>query len=85
MTVDLTDERYADMITVDGFDDAIIGIASRYGNPDVLAYDVHQILQILMNRDGMDWDDANEWLDFNIAQAYMGNTTPVFIERLEKL
>ena len=77
--LDLIEEHNPEALKADGFDDAIIGIASRCGQPDVIAYDVNKILEVLQERDGMSYEEAQEFFDFNIIGAYMGEHTPIFI------
>ena len=43
------------MIT--GFNEAIIGVAKRCAQPDLIAYDVEKILNILIKRDGMSHEE----------------------------
>ena len=69
-----------DALKADGFDDAVIGVASRCGSVDVLAYDVEKIILKLM-LDGMTREEAEEFFEFNILGAYVGEHTPVFISR----
>jgi len=66
----------------DGFDSAIIGIASVWnGNErvEVLVYDCEKMVEQLMIRDGMNADDAIEYISFNIENAYIGKDTPVVV------
>ena len=66
----------------DGFDIAIIGTASIWnGNErvDVLVYDVEKMVETLIDRDGMSGEDAIEYIDFNIENAYIGKDTPVMV------
>jgi hypothetical protein len=63
----------------DGFDDAILGITEVEEGWRV-CYDIGLILETLVARDGMDVDEAVEYFDFNIAGAYMGPLTPLFIQ-----
>jgi hypothetical protein len=66
----------------DGFDSAIIGTASVWnGNErvDVLVYDVEKMVETLIDRDGMSGEDAIEYIDFNIENAYIGKDTPVIV------
>jgi hypothetical protein len=77
--LDLIEESNPEALKADGFDQAIIGIASRLGQPDIIAYDVSKIIQILMERDNMEYEEAQEFFDFNIIGAYMGEHTPIFI------
>jgi len=55
----------------DGLDDAILGIGQRF-NRYFVVYDVTQVIAILM-RDGMDYEGAVEWFEFNIVGAWVGN------------
>ena len=77
--------RDEDILQADGFDEAIIGYAevwTKNGQARVMAYDRDMCIDVLMERDGMDWNGANEYFDFNVAGAYMGEMTPVIISRV---
>lgn len=66
----------------DGFDSAIIGTASVWNGKervDVLVYDVEKMVETLIDRDGMSGEDAIEYIDFNIENAYIGKDTPVIV------
>jgi hypothetical protein len=67
------------------FDAAILGVAERIGMSPIVAYDTAKILDILCERDGMDDDEALEYFEFNIAGAYVGDRTPIFISRVESI
>jgi hypothetical protein len=70
------------MLKADGLDDAILGqttVTREGGEVDVLAYSVGKILLVLMERDSMSRGEATEFFDFNIAGAWMGNETPIYI------
>lgn len=67
------------MMKVDGFDDCIIGVVSRCGSEDILAYDSASIVSKLMFEQGMDSTEAWEYFEFNIEGAYMGEGTPCFM------
>lgn len=67
-------------LKADGYDDCVIGVASRCGTPDVVAYDVEKILDKLTS-EGMTREEAEEYFEFNILGAYVGEYTPVFISR----
>lgn len=68
-----------DVVRLVGFDDAIIGMAARKGQDDVLAYDVQKMINILMNDNEWDEDEAIEYFYYNIYDAWMGDGTPVLI------
>ena len=71
------------MIKYDGYDEAIIGPAYIWRDQTtvgVLVYDAEKIRDILM-RDGMDADEAREFIEFNIEGGYLGIETPVLVWR----
>ena len=70
-------EEHPDLLTLDGFDEAVIGVVERAGLLAV-CYDRSKILKILM-RD-MNLDEAMEYYEFNILGAYMGESTPVYLD-----
>ena len=67
-----------DAFYADGYDEALVGIARRCGQPDVAAYDANKIIGILA-RD-MSEEEAEEFYEFNIVGAWMGPNTPVFLQ-----
>lgn len=82
--VDLNNERYEGMLLADGLDDAIIGTAAVWGKPcEVFVYSTSKVLDILMERDGMSYEDATEFFEFNIAGSYVGETTPIWVDDIE--
>ena len=68
----------ADMIAT-GFDDAIIGVGRRCGRPNIVAYDVEKVIQILVDRDGLSREDAEEYYEFNVVGAWVGEMTPLWV------
>jgi hypothetical protein len=69
------------MIKYDGYDEAILGPAMIWRDRQqvqVLVYDAEKIREILM-RDGMDAEEAREFIEFNIEGGYLGVTTPVLV------
>jgi hypothetical protein len=79
MTVEEVSEYNEEALICDGFDEAIMGVAERINLGPVVAYKVGKILEILMERDGMNYGEALEYFEFNIKGAWMGEFTPVFI------
>lgn len=66
----------------DGYDEAIIGPANiwhKKGQSEVLVYNAETIRNILMSRDGMTFEDAREFIEFNIEGAYIGPDTPILV------
>jgi len=65
----------------DGFEDALIGVGIQGGTHKAIAiYNIEKMEQILMDRDGMDWSEAVEFLNFNTLGAYVGEYTPIYLE-----
>jgi len=66
----------------DGFDGAIIGFGGQYGSDDCVVYSVELCIDILVERDGMDYDEARDFFDYNVASAYVGSGTPIFVNSI---
>ncbi len=79
MTPEEIAEINPEALLCDGFDDAIIGIAERINLGPVVAYSVKKIINIMMTRDEMSYEDAYEYFDYNIRGAWVGEYTPIFI------
>ena len=68
------------MLLCDGYEAAFIGVMFRFGiSEPVAAYDRKKCIEIIL-RDGCTWAEAEEFFEFNILGAWMGELTPVFIE-----
>lgn len=74
------EEINPEALLCDGFDEAIIGLAERINLGPVVAYDVNKMLEIMVERDGMTYEDAMEYFDYNILGAWLGENTPVYIQ-----
>jgi hypothetical protein len=61
------------------YDEAIIGVMERAGGESVIAYDTQIILSVLER--SMSIEEAQEFFEYNILGAYMGDKTPVYITR----
>lgn len=72
-------EMIKNAIIIDGyeFDEAIIGVVEDNSGIKVL-YSKEKVLSVLCNN-GMTYDDALDFYEFNILGAYMGESTPVFL------
>jgi len=70
-------ERYPDepLLIADGFDDAVIGIATDFTEPRLI-YSVSKCLDILMK--DMPYEEAFEYFTYNTSGAYMGERTPIW-------
>jgi hypothetical protein len=70
-------DEYPDdgLITLEGFDDALIGVWSE----GRLVYSIDKIIEILMAQD-MSEQEAIAFYEFNIECAYVGERTPICIK-----
>ena len=65
-----------------GLDEAILGMAAVPVDGErinTLVYSGDKIHAILQERDGMLWDDALDFIDFNIEGMYIGKDTPLLV------
>lgn len=72
-------ELYPDLLKADGFDEAIIGVVERIG-VQAICYDKDKVIEILMK--DMPYEEAIEYFEYNIAGAYVGESTPFYLERM---
>lgn len=78
MTIDINEYAEGAVILSD-LDNAIIGIVEDFNGRRIL-YSKTKILNILMVRDGMTMDEAEEYYDYNILGLYAGDQNPVFLD-----
>lgn len=69
------------VLLADGFEAAFLGIVRRLGEEPYALYDRAACITILMDRDGMSADEAEEYFEFNVEGAYVGPATPGFLCR----
>jgi hypothetical protein len=79
MLVDIH-ERAEGAILLDGLEGAIIGITEEFGNGPRILYSKEKILSILMERDGMDNLEAEEFYYYNIVGLYAGEQNAIFLD-----
>lgn len=71
------------MIVWDDLDKAIVGIGSRCGMQPCLVYDFDKLIREF-SKQGMSQEDAEEWIVYNIEQAYVGTQTPILLRRMSQ-
>jgi hypothetical protein len=76
-------EANPDALLADGFEEAYIGICYRF-NLAIAAYDYDKCIDVLMKRDGMSYEEAVEFFEFNTLGAWVGEGTPAFIKDIER-
>jgi len=73
-------EENPEALLADGFESALMGIARRTGQPSLAVYDTNKCVKILVKKNNMTYEEAIEFFDFNVAGAWMGENTPVFLD-----
>ena len=76
--IDLYADDEPEMLFADGYDGAIEGVVWD-GKRTRVVYRMESILEILMDQ-GMTYDEASEYFDFNVAGSHMGVYTPLYLE-----
>lgn len=77
-------EENPDALWPHGFEDAFLGPARRCGQPTLAAFSVRKCIEILMKRDGMSYEEADEFFEFNVAGAWVGEGTPIWVYDLDE-
>lgn len=72
-----------EIMVMDGFEEAFIGLSLRCGQPTLASYSWEKMVDILMDRDGMEYDEAVEYISYNCLGAWMGELTPSIVLPLE--
>ena len=79
---ELIAEVNPDALFMDDFDEALIGVAMRYGMNEVACYDYEKVIDLLMKGGIKDREGAVEFFEFNQIGAWLGENTPVFVRLL---
>ena len=66
-----------EILTADGFDDAVIGIDDKTMR---VIYSVTKCIEILMTEMGMGMEEAVEFFEFNVKGSELGEKTPIWCE-----
>jgi len=63
-----------ELVFADGHDNAIVG----FNDKGVVIYNQLRVIENLAES-GMDHDEAIEFFEYNVAGAYVGEKTPIFV------
>ena len=75
-------------LLADGFEDAIIGIGNQHGSNPVVIYDRDKCIEILAEKFYIEGDcedpysEAADYFGYNTECAYVGENTPIFMQRI---
>lgn len=68
-----------DAFLAEGLEAALVGYTENTHLPTVAVYDIDKCVQVLVNRDGMTAEGAEDFLATNTICAYVGENTPIFV------
>jgi hypothetical protein len=71
-------------LLMDGFDEACIGFSQRINEPMLAVYSYLKMVDTLIERDGMDYEEATEYIDYNCLGAWIGEQTPIIVMPIEQ-
>jgi hypothetical protein len=71
-------------LLADGYELAFLGCGYSF-NGSCAIYDMGICLEILMQRDRMTYDEAEEFFEYNVLGAFVGDRMPVFIVQMKDL
>ena len=66
-----------DILLADGLADAIIGFEPNMWK---VVYSRSKCMNVLIERDNMDEEEALEFLEYNTFNAYFGEKTPIWVD-----
>jgi hypothetical protein len=66
------------LLKMDGFDDCIAGVIERIGQEPIICYDKTKVLDQMV-KDGMTYEEAVEYFEYNQLGAWVGERTPCFL------
>ena len=69
-----------DILVMEEFEEALVGICTRFGQEPIAIYDREKIIELLVAQ-GEDEESAIEWFEFNIIGGWVGPYTPAFLTR----
>ena len=72
-----------EIMLMDGFEEAFIGLSKRCGQPTLATYSFIKMMEILVERDDMTWEEADEYIMYNCEGAWMGDLTPIILHEYE--
>jgi hypothetical protein len=76
-------QRDMNLLLMDNFDEAFIGWSQRINEPELAVYDYERMVKVLVDRDGMTQDEADEYIEYNCIGAWVGEQTPIIVRGLD--
>jgi hypothetical protein len=75
-------ELNPEALLADGLEAALVGYTVNHHHAHVAVYDVNKCIEVLVDRDGMSHEEADEFLSFNTLGAFVGENGPIYIRTL---
>ena len=82
--LDLVAQLNSKALVAKGLEEAVIGYVERFGQEPLVLFDKKRCITILMETSEMTMDEAEEYFDFNVIGAWMGDGTPCFATILKR-
>jgi hypothetical protein len=80
VTFETLAELNPDALVADGLEAAFVGYTLNHHHAIVAIYDFDKCVDVLVSRDGMTHEEAEEFLDFNTLGAYVGKNGPLYVK-----
>jgi len=77
LAADMVADACDEAILWTGLNEAVIGYAYRCGQPPVALYDRERCIEVLMASGPSTREEAEEYFEFNVAGAWVGDLTPL--------
>ena len=78
-TIEALAEANPEALLADGLEAALVGYTVNHHRPLVAVYDIDKCVGVLVDRDGMTAEEADEFLSFNTLGAYVGENGPIYV------
>jgi len=76
-------EANPEALLADGLEAALVGYTVNHHHPHVAVYDIDKCIDVLVERDGMTPEEADDFLSFNTLGAYVGENGPMYVRFAE--
>lgn len=78
-------DDYPDTVTFDGLDDAIVGVGGQWSKRTLVIYDYQKLIDCFMQQNSWTYEEAEEWVGFNVIQLWAGEGTPIIMESVDTI
>ena len=80
---ELSDEWGSELLFLEEkhYDKCIVGVVESFGKSPVVCYDKQLLLDTMVEQGMESLEEALEYFEFNVLGSYVGEATPVFLEK----